>query len=223
MIDNVLISALKDKHDSAPRRTKVVWAKLVEAFRKIRRTTCLVANCKHHLCVHKNGTAWSPAVYPPGTPRQKQFVEEISLLVVDLDHLTDKQLAEALDPLAAYQRILHASHSDRPAGVAICTCGSEPGALHGQDCPSRIDRCVRAVVALSRAVTRDEWPRFWPTAMAFLKQPADPSTCDANRIYYTPSRPKDADNYYFEAHEGIALDVEAILAIAPPDAPSMET
>jgi predicted P-loop ATPase len=221
VIDDVLISALKDKHDSAPRRTKVAWAKFVEAFRKIRRTTCLVANCKHNMCVHKNGTAWSPAVYPPGTPRQKQFVEEISLLVVDLDHLTDKQLAEALDPLVSYQRVLHASHSDRPAGVAICTCGSEPGALHGQDCPSRVDRCVRAIVPLSRAVTRDEWPRFWPTAMAFLKQPADPSTCDANRLYYLPSRPKDADNYYFEAHDGIALDVEAILAIAPPDAPSV--
>jgi len=221
VIDDVLISALKDKHDSAPRRTKVSWAKFVEAFRKIRRTTCLVANCKHNMCVHKNGTAWSPAVYPPGTPRQKQFVEEISLLVVDLDHLSDKQLSEALAPLVTYQRVLHASHSDRPGDGALCTCGSEPGALHGQDCPSRVDRCVRAIVPLSRAVMRDEWPRFWPTAMAFLKQPADPSTCDANRLYYLPSRPKDAENYYFETHDGIALDVEAILAIAPPDAPSI--
>jgi predicted P-loop ATPase len=116
---------------------------------------------------------------------------------------------------------LHASHSDRPAGSTVCTCGSEPGALHGQDCPSRIDRCVRAIVPLSRPVTRDEWPRFWPTAMAFLKQPADPSTCDANRLYYLPSRPGDATTYYFEAHDGIALDVEAILAVAPPDVPSI--
>ncbi len=221
MIDDVVISALKDKHDSAPRRTKVAWAKFVEAFRKVRRTTCLVSNCKHNMCVHKNGGAWSPAVYPPGTPRQKQCVEEISLLVVDLDHLSDKQLEDALTPLGVYQRILHASHSDRPAGSSLCTCGSEPGALHGQDCPSRVDRCVRAIVPLSRAVTRDEWPRFWPTAMAFLKQPADPSTCDANRLYFLPSRPKDAENYYFETHDGIALDVEAILAIAPPDAPSL--
>ena len=221
MIDDVVISALKDKHDSAPRRTKVPWAKFVEAFRKIRRTACLVSNCKHNMCVHKNGSAWSPAVYPPGIPRQKQFVEGVALLVVDLDHLSNKQLEDALVPLAPYQRILHASHSDRPADSAICTCGSEPGALHGQDCPSRVDRCVRAIVPLSRAVTRDEWPRFWPTAMAFLQQPADPSTCDANRLYFLPSRPKDADNYFFETHDGIALDVEAILVIAPPDAPSV--
>ena len=221
MIDHVLISALKDKHDSAPRRAKTSWSKFVEAFRKVRRAACLVANCKHHLCAHKNGGAWSPAVYPPSTPRQKIFVEEISLLVVDLDHLTDEQLAAALAPLTPYQRILHASHSDRPTGSTICTCGSEPGALHGQDCPSRVDRCIRAIVPLSRPVTRDEWPRFWPTAMAALKQPADPSCCDANRLYYLPSRPKDAENYYFEAHDGIALDVETILAIAPPDAPSI--
>lgn len=221
MIDHVLISALKDKHDSAPRRTKVSWGKFVEAFQKLRRTQCVVANCKHNLCVHKNGRAWSPAVYPPSTPRQKQFVEEISLLVVDLDHLTDEQLAAALAPLAPYQRILHASHSDRPAGCSICTCGSEPGAMHGQSCPSRVDRCVRAIIPLSRPVLRDEWPRFWPTAMAFLKQPADPSTCDANRLYYLPSRPKDSETYYFESHDGTTIDVEAILAMAPPEAPSL--
>lgn len=221
MIDHVLISVLKDKHDSAPRRSKVAWGKFVEAFQKPRKTQCLVANCKHHLCVHKNGRAWSPAVYPPSTPRQKQFVEEISVLVVDIDHATDEQLSAALGPIAAYQRIIHASHSDRPAGSTICTCGSEPGALHGQSCPSRVDRCVRVIIALSRPVLRDEWPRFWPTAMAFLKQPADPSTCDANRLYYLPSRPSDATAYYFEAHDGGALDVEMVLAMAPPEAPSL--
>jgi len=221
VIDNVLISVLKDKHDSTPRRSEVAWAKFVEAFRKVRKTGCLVANCKHNVCVHKNGGAWSPAIYPPGTPRQKQFVEAVSLLVVDLDHLSDEQLSAALLPLASYQRILHASHSDRPAGCLICTCGSEPGALHGQACPSRVDRCVRGIIPLSRPVTRDEWPRFWPTAMAHLKQPADPSCCDANRLYYLPSRPGDATVYYFEAHDGIALDVDAILAIAPPEAPSI--
>jgi hypothetical protein len=40
-------------------------------------------------------------------------------------------------------------------------------------------------------------------------------------LYYKPSRPKDASTYYFEAHDGIALDVEAILAIAPTEAPSI--
>ena len=221
MIDNVHISSLRDKHDSAPRRATVSWAKFAEALRKVRRTACLVANCKRGQdCPHKNGKAWTPAVYPPGAARQKKFVEEVSLLVVDLDHLTDDQLTQALAPLAPYQRILHASHSDRPSGCTICTCGSEPGALHGASCPSRVDRCVRAILALSRPVTRDEWPRFWNAAMAQLKQPADPTCCDSSRLYFLPSRPKDAD-YYFEVYDGIPLDVEAILAVAPPEAPSV--
>src|SRR5574341_986500 len=222
MIDYVLVSSLRDKYDSSPRRVKIAWSAFADTFRKFRKTTCRVANCKRGSeCVYKNGAAWSPAVYPPGTPRQKQFVDEVSLLVIDLDHLTEEQLAAAIVPLTPFQRIVHPSHSDPPPGCTICTCGNEPGALHGQNCPSCVDRCIRAIVALSRPVTRDEWPRFWPTAMAQLKQPADPSCCDANRLYYKPSRPKDAGTYHFEVHDGAALDVDAILAIAPPEAPSI--
>lgn len=223
MIDHLVISALRDKHDSSPRRVKLPWSKFAEAFSpsKIRRTSCLVANCQHHLCPHKNGGAWSPAVYPPGVPRQKKFVEEVSLLPIDIDHVSEEKLATALASLSPYQRIVHSSHSDRPSGIRICTCGSEPGALHGENCPSRVDRCVRVILMLSRPVRGEEWSRFWPAAMAFLKQPADPSTCDASRLYYKPSRPKDADAYLFEVHDGIPIDVEAILAVAPPEAPSV--
>lgn len=223
MIDHLVISALRDKHDSAPRRVQLTWSKFAEAFSasKIRRTSCLVATCQHHLCPHKNGGAWSPAVYPPGTPRQKKFVEEVWLLPIDIDHASEEELATALAGLSLYQRIVHSSHSDRPTGSRICTCGSEPGALHGERCPSRVDRCVRVILVLSRPVRGEEWPRFWPAAMAFLKQPADPSTCDASRIYYKPSRPKDAEAYLFEAHDGIPLDVDTILAQAPLDVPSL--
>jgi hypothetical protein len=220
-IDRVEISSLRDKHDSSPRRSIVAWAKFIEAFAKPRLTACLVANCKHNECVHKNGKAWSPAVYPAGLPRQKQHVEAIGLLPIDLDHMSEEQLVASLGGISAYQRVIHSSHSDRPSGSKICTCGSELGAMHGQHCPSRVDRCVRVILTLSRPVTGAEWPRFWPTAMAFLKQPADPSTCDANRLYYMPSRPKDADSYLYETHDGISLDVEAIMAMAPPEAESV--
>jgi hypothetical protein len=46
VIDDVLISALKDKHDSAPRRTKVAWAKFVEGLRKVRRLRTAEHNAK---------------------------------------------------------------------------------------------------------------------------------------------------------------------------------
>lgn len=220
-LDRVQMSSLRDKHDSSPKRLTVAWAKFIEAFARPRRTTCLVGNCKHHECVHKNGKAWTPAVYPAGAARKKEHVEEIALLPVDIDHKTEEELAAALANVSVYQRLIHASHSDRPSGCKVCTCGSEPGAMHGVHCPSRIDRCVRVILALSRPVKGSEWSRFWPTAMAYLKQPADPSTCDSNRLYYMPSRPKDADTYLYEVHDGIALDVEAIMAMAPPESASV--
>jgi hypothetical protein len=221
-VDRITVTSLKDKHDSSPRQSTVALAKFIEAFAKPRKTACTVATCKHNVCAYKNGKAWSPAIYPPRAPRQKKFVDVVTLLVVDLDHLpSDDALRAARAPLVGLQHFIHASHSDRPAGSTICTCGSEPGALHGEHCPSRVDRCVRVVIMLSRPVTRDEWPRFWPTAMSVLKQPADPSTCDSSRLYFLPSRPSDAEAYFFEVHDGAPLDVESILAKAPPDAPSI--
>ena len=219
--DQLWISRLKSKHDSAPKRQSVTWAKLIEGFRKVRRTDCTVATCKRgNLCVHKNGHAWSPAIYPPGAARKKQFVECVCALVIDLDHMSDEQRAVAEAKLQPYQRIVHASHSDRPAGCTICTCGSEPGALHGQDCPSRVDRCLRVTIPLEHPVLGAEWDRFWSAAMAMLGMPADPTCSDASRLYFLPSRPKDAD-YYFASYDGIPLDVDAILANAPPAAPSI--
>lgn len=238
MIDQIAISWLKSKHDAIPKRATVAWSQFCASFmRSPRRSPCTLDSClsagwrkassagssKTEECPHKNGKSWSPATYPAGSPRQKKNVEEVSLLVVDIDHATEEQLAEARLPLARYQYLIHASHSDRPANPnASCTCGSEPGALHGITCPSRVDRCVRVVLALSRPVKRDEWPQFWHAAMRFLKQPADPSCCDANRLYYLPSRPSDA-NYFVQTNDGEAIDVDEILANAPIIAPEAES
>ena len=221
MIDQIAISWLKSKHDSLPKRATVAWSQLVTAFGKIRRAPCSKDTCRHNECPHKNGKSWSPATYPAGSARQKKLVDEISLLVVDLDHLKEEEFVAARTQLSPYQHIIHASHSDRPASLnGTCTCGSSPGALHGTSCPVRVDRCLRAVIALSRPLKRDEWPRFWRAAMAMLGQPADPSCCDANRLYYLPSRPSDAD-YFFATNDGDVLDVETILATAPPETPSI--
>jgi predicted P-loop ATPase len=223
MIDQFAISWLKSKHDSLPKRATVAWSQLVTAFTKVRRAPCDKKTCRHNECPHKNGKSWSPATYPAGSARQKKLVDEVSLLVVDLDHLKEEEFAAARQQLAPYQHIIHASHSDRPASQnngVICTCGSSEGALHGTTCPARIDRCLRAVIALSRPVKRDEWPRFWRSAMTMLGQPADPSCCDANRLYYLPSRPGDAD-YFFATNDGDVLDVEQVLAVAPMEPPSI--
>jgi hypothetical protein len=230
-IEQITISTFKSKHDAIPKRWTGAWSQFLGLFTKVRRTTCTLDSClsagwrkatatasdKTPECPHKNGKAWSPATYPAGSPRQKKNVQAIGLLVADLDHRPDEELTKVRAGINKYQYIIHASHSDRPANPnAACTCGSEPGALHGTSCPARVDRCVRIIFVLSRPVTRDEWPRFWRAAMRMLGLPADPSTCDANRLYYLPSRPGDAD-FFCATNDGIALDVEEILASAPDD------
>ena len=217
MIDQIAISAFKSKHDAIPKRWTGAWSQFLSLFTKVRRTPCTQATCAHSDCPHKNGKAWSPATYPAGSPRQKKNVQAVNLLVADLDHQPDEMLTEVRGRIGKYQYIIHASHSDRPANPnAPCTCGSEAGALHGTSCPARVDRCLRLIFVLSRPVTRDEWPRFWRAAMRMLGLPADPSTCDANRLYYAPSRPSDAD-YFVQTNDGVALDVEEVLANAPND------
>jgi predicted P-loop ATPase len=230
-IEQITISAFKSKHDAIPKRWTGAWSQFLSLFTKVRRTTCTLESClsagwrkatatasdKTPECPHKNGKAWSPAIYPAGSPRQKKNVQTIGLLVADLDHRPEEELTKVRGGISKYQYIIHASHSDRPANPnASCTCGSEPGALHGTSCPARVDRCVRIIFVLSRPVLRDEWPRFWRAAMRMLGLPADPSTCDANRLYYLPSRPGDAD-YFCATNDGVALDVEEVLASAPDD------
>src|SRR5690606_24137510 len=48
---------------------------------------------------------------------------------------------------------------------------------------------------------------------------ADTQCCDANRLYFMPSRPSDAEYLFLSSNDGDALDVEAILATAEPRTP----
>lgn len=236
MIDQIVISWFKSKNDAIPKRATVAWSQFCATFTKQpRRTPCTIDTClsagwrketaaatsatstsptKNIECAHKNGKSWSPATYPAGSRRQKKSVDVVGVLVVDGDHWSEEILAATRERVCKFQYIIHASHSDRPANPnAPCTCGSEPGALHGTTCPARVDRCVRLIFVLSRPVKRDEWPRFWRGATKRLGLAADPSCCDANRIYYLPSRPSDAD-YFCAINDGEALDVDEILASA---------
>lgn len=194
-------SVFRGKKDSAPASGEASWETIVNQFRKPRAATCLPGTCAREKCVQKNGLSWSPATWPEGSKRKKKEVDAVHLLVIDLDHLTDEQLVDAIGKFAPYRHIVHASHSDRPG-----------------------DRCLRVIVALTRPVLGSEWPRFWRAAITTLAVPADPAPKDAGRLYFMPSRPTgmtDYDatgaGYHFAEHDGAPLDVDAILASAPPE------
>ena len=190
--DAVEYTLFRDRWDLRPQQAEGTWFSFSDMFRVPRRTPCSVADCRHRGCAHKDGPAWSPAIYPSEVLRLRCHVEAVALFVVDLDHLTDEQLATAAVRFAPFRRIVHSTHSDR-----------------------RSDRCARAIVALSRSVMPDEWSAFWRAATSLFEHSADLACRDIGRIYYLPSCSSDAENYHFEAHDGLLLDVDTLLVTAP--------
>ncbi len=191
------ISVFADETDNRPHVADVTWEQLVGQLQATRPAACTVFDCVGSKCPHKLGASWSPAAYPPGARRGKKNVSAVSLLVLDLDHMNDAQILAIDAKLAPFQRLTHASHSDRAD-----------------------DRCLRTVIALDAPVSGEDWPRFRATALTQLglTDDPDPSTKDASRIFFTPSRPASAD-FLFDANDGHPLSTSTILSLAPPLAP----
>lgn len=197
------------ERDREPRGVDLTWEQLCDALgaRGVEPSPCTIETCgagenaylgKEGQCRHKYGGAWSPAVYPPGATRSKRNVGVVSLLVLDLDHVTGEELLETAARLAPYRYAAHSSHSDRrvrPDGVE--------------------ERALRVVLPLSEPVLATDWPRFWQTAVGMLGGHADPAACDASRLYFLPTRRSDCE-LTFTTNEGGPIDVPAVLAMAPP-------
>jgi len=194
--DTLQVSSFAHAHDNVPKAITVTWDELAEGLGKPREATCTIDTCGKK-CPHKHIGLWSPARYASGATRKKEDVLDVGVLVLDLDHLDDRALRSACERLDAYRCIIHGTHSDRPG-----------------------DRCLRAVLALTRPVAGADWERFWPAAIAHLGVPADPATCDASRAYFLPSKRADEHNYTHAVNDGAVLDVDAILATAAPPAPA---
>jgi hypothetical protein len=181
------------EHAAPPLRWSPSWEQLVEELSTPRRTACTVADCRGSACKHKDGACWSPAVFVIDARfRSSLDVLAISCLTLDIDHVSEAALAALHDHLSRYQHMIHATHADRPG-----------------------DRCLRVVVQLSRPVMPTEWKRFVRAAVALVGVPVDSPTIDIGRLFYLPSRPRDAD-YYVEARVGEQLDVDAVLSTAAP-------
>lgn len=199
------LSTFKHELDNKPARMAATWAEFVVMLSAPQISACTLDTCgtgphayyddrdgRYKGCRCKYGVgAWSPASYAKGKTRVGKNVIGVSMLVADLDHMDGETFEAALASLQRYRYVAHGTHSDRPD-----------------------DRCARVAIATSRAVTENEWPRFWPAAMRALGQPADQQCSDSNRIYFKPSRPSDGV-YFFVEQDGDVLDVDAILATAP--------
>lgn len=139
--------------------------------------------------------AWSPARYR-GNVRQKNAIECVHALVIDVDEAGDVERVAAVLASGGYRAIVHetfTSTSDAP-------------------------RC-RPVLALSRPIdapTYEAVHRIVRAHLAAAGVVADEAAKDSSRVSYWPVRRAGA-SYGFRVLDGRPLDVDAVLAAQPPE------
>lgn len=184
------ISRFASFFDRVPLRQTTSWRDLVTELSTPQSSPCSHATCAQTSCLYKRGACWSPALYS-GVERRRQSVEALTLLVFDLDRVTEDQFDTTRGLISGLQYLVHATHSDRPDS-----------------------RCLRFVFPLTRTVFPEEWLTFWEGAQLKLMPGADPACADMTRVYFFPSCPRDV-SYFIQANEGALLDVDAVLMGVP--------
>ncbi len=201
----------KDKSATTPIHHECSWEDIVSGLTKFEESPCTIDGPKR--CVGKDvnsdGCEWKSKSKVAGEPmcwspviihgeRLKENVEKITLLVLDLDHLTKETALQVIaEKLAGYELVWHTTHGNRADDI-----------------------CFRAVLPLSRPVTSAAWPRFRQAAVKMFDVPADPKTKSLAQMYFRPSHPQGAPHAQGRV-QGRVLDVDAVLTWAdanlPPD------
>jgi hypothetical protein len=151
--------------------------------------------------LNKDGPLFSPAEYAPDTTRSLANVLRVHFLGLDFDHISDEAFDFALTKLNGTRCCVYATWSQaesKKTGV----------------------NSYRVIIALSRPVPAQEWPRFFSRASAKFGGKNDKACKDSARMFYLPSMPLGAEGYaWFDTEEGEPLDVDAVLAEREADSP----
>lgn len=201
-------STFANELDNEPVVIDVPWDGLVENLADPEVARCTSRTCLgSSKCPHKKIMCWTPASWPDDVRRAKATVSDVSCFVCDIDSVTQERLDAFLADIAHLTHVVHSSHGDRPG-----------------------KRKVRVVISLARTLAPPEHRRVWQwfdeaypgDTGAKIPPLLDPSTKDASRLYFMPSRPSDlcdaasdGSGWYFYSQEGEDLDVDAILAEIP--------
>ena len=154
-LDIVLYST---QPDTVPQPRTVTWADLVDALGE------------HDERESKDGSGWSAAVYRPKATRGKRGVDEVTALVLDVDH--DDVQWPLLDGL---EFVAHTTWKHRASD-------------EHEDCRGRSD-CPhwRIVIPLERPVSVTEWEEFRSRVRSWLCPNADEGAKDAPRFFWLPT------------------------------------
>ena len=139
----------------------------------------------HDVRDDKDGEAFAPVTFKPGTTRKKENVETVHLFVLDFDD------GFAPDDFCATWR-------ERGLAFAVCSTHS-----HAPDFPR-----FRAVFPFAAPVDAKHWETAYAKLAAALGGGAVDESCkDASRVYYFPSCPPEYRNDAFVVvNDGAPLD-----------------
>lgn len=154
-LDIVLYSELTD---TVPQPQRVVWDRLITAL------------TEHDIRTEKDGPGWSATVYRERTTRGKAGVQNVTALVLDVDHAEPQW--SLLDGLEYVAHTTWKHHS----GDEHADCLGKP------DCPH-----WRIVLPLLHPVQADDWEEFRARAKFWLCPNADDGAKDAPRFFWLPS------------------------------------
>ncbi len=148
------------------------------------------------LKVKKPYMVFSPVSYGPGSTRNGKNVVAVYCAVFDIEH--HGPFAEIRDKLQGYAFAAYSSFSH-----------------------SEADPRYRLILPLAQPVPGADWATAWERLNAWLGGINDPSTKDACRIYYLPSRPIGSTDYFIEGGEGEPLGIEMLPPIAEKRLPEL--
>ncbi len=135
---------------------------------------------------------WAPVDFGPGGHRNLSNVTAVYALTLDVDEA----------PIPYAEDLKHALFGLR------AVCYSSPSAT------ARAPRW-RAVIALSRPVTSEEYSRLWAYLTPKLPFRVGQASKDPSRQWYAACEGVDG-SYDFISMTGAALDVDALLSVCPP-------
>jgi hypothetical protein len=151
--------------------------------------------------LNKDGPLFSPAEYAPETTRAIANVLRVHFLGLDFDHITDADFDIVLGRLSGIRCCVYATWSQAE---------SQKSGVNS----------YRVIIALSRPVHAQEWPRFFAKASARFGGKNDKACKDSARMFYLPSMPIGAESHAkFAVEEGEPLDVDAVFAALGADTP----
>jgi predicted P-loop ATPase len=197
------------------------WPMLVERLSNIPSTPC--TPCAGKNCPSKFTMAWSPTRVE-GPRRANEYVQAITLAVLDFDDFPRTALAKLETDLQSFEYLIHSTHGHSRIDEEIIEGKKKTRVFRGYEVQNDEGLCdlhnnFRLVMPVSREITPTEWPTVLATIVRVLEVDAassyraDPSCKDISRLYFLPTTPVGV-RPFTRHHQGISIDVDAMLALA---------